>query len=38
MNVLNSCTPDDSVEIGIQSELEENIAIGEEETPIDEGK
>jgi hypothetical protein len=38
INILNSCTPDDSVEVGIQSELDQNIAEGEEDTPIDEDK
>ena len=36
--ILISCTPDDSVELGIQAGLEENIANGEEDTPRDKGK
>jgi len=38
LNSLNSCTPDDSVEVGIQTELEQNLADGEEETPVDSDK
>ena len=38
INILNSCTPDESVEDGVQYELEENIIEGQEDTPLDKDK
>lgn len=35
INLFSSCTPDDSVEVGLNNESQSATEYGEEETPMD---